>query len=73
MAWVRTQEECEKICDSRVGCNSFSIAHYTTSTACWFKTKKVYGFDEQKVKNNVYTVYKVCPNEEMSTKGNIRL
>ena len=75
MAWVKTQEECEKICDSRGGCNSFTIAHYSTSTivGCWFKTKKIYGFEEQKVKDNVYTVYKHCPNEIMSTEGNVRL
>ena len=69
VAWVKTQEECEKICDSRRGCNSFSIEHYSSSTACWFKAKKLYGFEEQKVKNNVYSVYKVCQNEMMSTEG----
>ena len=74
--WDKTQEECEKICDSRGGCNSFSYGPYGGSSVCWFKTKKLYGFEEQIVKNPVYSVYKVCKNEMMTTEnalGNIQL
>jgi len=63
----KTQEECEKICDSREGCNSLPYGKNLGSTVCWFKTKKLYGFEEQKVHGNAYTVYKACPNEMMST------
>ena len=75
----KTQEECEKICDSIQDCNSFAYSDNSGSTVCWFKKKKLYGFEEQTVNSvfpKAYTVYKVCQNEMMTTenaRGNILL
>lgn len=56
-AWG-TQKKCERICDSRRGCNSF--AYNAKWKQCWFKTLKVSGSEEQSIGSNAYTVYKTC-------------
>ena len=61
---LKSQKECETLCDNTPKCNSFGYEPYSDNggnpRGCWLSDALIYGHEEQMIWYNIYTVYRTC-------------